>query len=62
MEKISIRLPYVEDEKYALAEAESTDLSHLLDKDRFRFNGLYDNTIMLIYEDPNYKTKGNLSL
>lgn len=61
MEKISIRLPYVEDEKYALAEAESTDLSHLLDKDRFRFNGLYDNTIMLIYEDPNYKTKGNLS-
>lgn len=61
MENISIRLPYVEDEKYALAEAESTDLSHLLDKDRFRFNGLYDNTIMLIYEDPNYKTKGNLS-
>lgn len=61
MENISIRLPYVEDEKYALTEAESTDLSHLLDKDRFRFNGLYDNTIMLIYEDPNYKTKGNLS-
>ncbi len=61
MEKISVRLPYVEDEKYALAEAESTDLSHLLDKDRFRFNGLYDNTIMLIYEDPNYKAKGNLS-
>lgn len=61
MENISIRLPYVEDEKYVLTEAESTDLSHLLDKDRFRFNGLYDNTIMLIYEDPNYKTKGNLS-
>ena len=61
MENISIRLPYVEDEKYVLAEAESTDLSRLLDKDRFRFNGLYDNTIMLIYEDPNYKTKVNLS-